>query len=204
MNCKQQAGFTLIELVVGIFLMMIIMSSIAGLFTNLLKHGVQGMDQMDNEQEARMAVNMMVLDIRYAKNFNGLKGASDCVDVVRVNSVGNYMRVRYRLVADPDRNNRLALQRIVNIPVAPVPDDRTASIALANASEVMATSWIGNPDREYVGANDFIVTTQVPDRTVTAVKIEYKIKRHPSDNKQGVAETTVYPLNDLEVGVVVP
>ena len=46
----KQAGFTLMELMVGMALMVLIMGGVAEMFTNLLNHGVQGSNIIDREQ----------------------------------------------------------------------------------------------------------------------------------------------------------
>lgn len=182
MKCKQQAGFTLVELVVGLALMALLMSSIAGVFTALMRHGVQGADLIDRQQEARLAVDMIAADIRYATAFNTPAGAGALVDVVGMDSTNALVRIRYSLVPDAVNGN-LVLQRQVFIPSA-------------NAVAT-ATNPIGNANRGFVGANDFAITTTVAGTTVTQVKIVYQIRQNAADTSPAVAQTTVFPINGL-------
>jgi prepilin-type N-terminal cleavage/methylation domain-containing protein len=174
MNCKQQAGFSLIELVIGIALMAIIISSVVGLFTNLLMQGVRGADLIDRQQEARWAVNMMTQDVRYATAYTVTTDPA-FLQVSVTNSIMGTVQITYNL------STAGILQRTV----------------FDAAKNTTVTSPIGNANRGFVGDGDFNVTTTVDPVTekVTQVTVVYKIRKNATDTSAAIAQTTVYPLN---------
>lgn len=187
MKGKQQAGFTLIELVVGVALMVLIISGIAQLFTGLLRHGALGADVIDREQEARWAVDMMAQEMKYAVRFN--TGAGSVLDVVGTDSnQALFTRTRYSLGTDITTGN-LVLRRQVFIPAA------SAAAAITTAS--LATNDIGNASRGFVGATDFAITTTMAGADVNQVQIMYRIRRNAADGNGATAQTIVFPVNDL-------
>lgn len=181
MNCKQQAGFSMVELIVGLALMAIIMSGTVGMLTNLIQHGVQGVELIDKQQEARWAVNMISQDLRYAKTFNVTADEKSIVDVNLRDSTGRDVRVRYSLVASGDKGNSV-LQRQVFIP---------------SGNTTAVTSLLGNPVRGFVKASDFAVKTATAGGIVTEVHIVYKIRRSADDASAATAETKVFPVNEI-------
>ncbi|MBP2651774.1 MAG: hypothetical protein H6Q74_2599 [Firmicutes bacterium] len=169
-----QAGFSLVELVVGIALMVLIMSGVAGMLTNLLGHGVRGIDLIDRQQEARWAVNMIAEDIRYATAFKTLSNTE--VELVKTDSTGTSVTINYKLV---ENGSNYVLTRINT--------SGTTSVA----------SPLGNADRGYVGSGDFAINATTSGTTVNQVNIVYKIRRNSTDTTPAVAQTTIYPINGL-------
>lgn len=63
-----QQGMTLVELLVGIAMMLIVISGVTTLLTNVINHGSQGKIAADMQQDARWAVDMIAREVRYAQN----------------------------------------------------------------------------------------------------------------------------------------
>jgi len=78
-----QHGLTLIELVIGMALILCLLSGIVGLFSGSLKVWVFGKQQSHINQTARIAMDSIVREIRYAQQIT-LKNTSSLV-VTKVN-----------------------------------------------------------------------------------------------------------------------
>ncbi len=78
-----QHGLTLIELVIGMVLILCLLSGIVGLFSGSLKVWVFGKQQSHINQTARIAMDSIVKEIRYAQQIT-LKNTSSLV-VAKVN-----------------------------------------------------------------------------------------------------------------------
>ena len=172
----KQAGFMLLELVVGMALMMLIMAGVVVMLTNLIGHGVRVNDLTDRQQEARWAVDMIAQDLRYATACNNKVGTGSAVDVVKIDSRGNSVEISYKLAST---TGGYVLTRCY------MDGPRTVD------------SLLGNVNRGYVGAGYFTVTVTASGTTVNQVHIVYKIGRNAADTNPAVAETTIYPLNGL-------
>ncbi len=73
-----QHGITLIELVIGMALILCLLSGIVGLFSGSLKVWVFGKQQSHINQTARIAIDYIVKEIRYAQQID-LKNISSLV-----------------------------------------------------------------------------------------------------------------------------
>lgn len=180
---RKQAGFSLIELVVGIVLLVIIMAGIAPLFTTLLAHGLRGTELNDRQQEGRWVVGMMAQEIRYATKINTAELNSKAIDFIKKDSKRGSVRIRYELAAAAGGN--YVLQRSVWIP--------------ATAEAVSAVSPVGNPDRGFVAADGFAVTVKRSEddrRSVTQVNLAYKLGANAADANPVITQTAVFPLNE--------
>lgn len=178
---RKQAGFTLIELIVGMSLLVLIMAGLAGMLTNLIRHGVQGANLTDRQQEARWAVDMIAQDVRYATAFNTPAGMGSSLDVVKTNSAGTLVRVSYYLVDSGDGN--YMLQRKVFVP--------------STAAAPTAISPIGNTNQGFVGPGDFVVTVTAAGIKINQVGIVYNIRRSATDTSVATVQTMIYPINGL-------
>ncbi len=67
---KSQAGFTLVELVVAMALMVMLLTGFAGLLSTSVTSWVQGSNRTEVQQVARHAVDMMVREIQYSQRAN--------------------------------------------------------------------------------------------------------------------------------------
>lgn len=85
-----QSGITLIELVIGMAVMVIVLSGIGTLFTNLLGHGVTGSNAAVLQQDARWAVDMMAREIRYATNTPTVSGGNRLTFTINTNETVTY------------------------------------------------------------------------------------------------------------------
>ena len=188
MDGKQQAGFTLVELVVGMLLLLLIMGGVVGVLTTFLKQGVQGSDRVDRQQEARWAVDMIAQDVRYATDCYTSAGQSSSIVIKKYDSTQkNKLTIRYYLVADA--NNNHVLTREVTIP------------AMLTTEAQTVISPIGNVDRGFVAAEDFVihVTLDSTGKKISQVNINYKIKKDTSDTSTPMTQTTVYPINAVPI-----
>jgi prepilin-type N-terminal cleavage/methylation domain-containing protein len=177
---RRQAGFTLIELVVGMSLMVLIMAGVVGMLTTFTRQSVQGVDLTDRQQEARWAVDMIAQDIQYATEFNTSAGTGSSLDVVKTDSTGTSVRVCYYI--EDSGNGNYVLQRRVLIP-----------------STAAAISPIGNANRGFVGPRDFAVTVTSSGTKVSQVNVVYKIRRNATDTSAATAQTTIYPINGIDL-----
>ncbi|MBP2653923.1 MAG: hypothetical protein H6Q73_1492 [Firmicutes bacterium] len=173
---QKQAGFMLLELVMGMALMVLIMSGVAGMLTNLIGHSVRASDLIDRQQEARWAVDMIARDLRYATACTTRVGTGTAVEMVKTDSRGSSVKIGYKLVGT---SGGYVLTRTYTY-------GTTAEASL-----------LGNVKRGYVGAGYFTVTVTASGTAVSQVHIVYKIGRDAADTNPAVAETTIYPLNGL-------
>jgi len=185
MNSKQ-AGFTLIELVVGMALIVLIMAGVAEVLTTLLANGTRGSDLIDRQQEARWAVDMIAQDLRYARTCQNTAGTTNSVDIERTSSTGTKMRVKYS--TKDSGTGKYVLQRELWNPTV-------------NSTTATVTSPISNINRGYVKSDDLAVTTTVSSTNkITKVEIVYRIRTSASDTNPAVAQTTIYPINGITAG----
>lgn len=181
MNSKQ-AGFTLVELVVGMLVMLLIMGGLANLVMTLMKQGVRGSDQIDRQQEARWVVDMIAQDIRYANTFVTKVGTSNTLEVIKTDSKNQQVDVKYYMIAAGAASNYI-LTRDIKIP--------------STASAVTATNPLGNADRGYAKQDDFTIKVTAAGTKVSQVDITYKIRHDLTDLNPAIAQTTVYPFNGV-------
>jgi len=177
MNCKQQAGVSLVELVVGICMMTLIMSSVAMVFTNLLKNGVQGVDLVERQQEASWATNMITQDLRYATQYHNGVGISNTVDMTVDNSIGGSVEIVYYLL------NGVLQRKVI--------DGGTVVI-----------SPVGNVTTDNVNSTSFTVTTTADAATgyVASIQVVYSIGSNVAGTSNVTVQTTAYPLNNVSPG----
>lgn len=178
----KQAGFTLMELMVGMALMVLIMGGVAEMFTNLLNHGVQGSNIIDREQEARWALDMISQDLRFSSSFNTAAGTGAQLDFVKTDSNLTPVRVLYKLTDAGLGNGNQVLTRTVWIP------------ATAGTS---VTSQVGNPQRGIVRVGDFTVTVTAANKLVTQVDMTYQIRDAADQYPPIQVKTRVYPFNKV-------
>ncbi|MDR3588878.1 MAG: prepilin-type N-terminal cleavage/methylation domain-containing protein [Negativicutes bacterium] len=181
---RAQAGFSLMELVVGMAMMLLVMGGVAALMTSLLGQGIRGMDLTDHQQEARWALDMVAQDVRFATAFNTAAGSGAVVDIKKNDSTGTSVRVRYELISS---GSRYVLTRSYFNP--------------ATATTATAVSPVGNPNKDYVGAGDFgvTVTTVTGSKQVAQVSLTYNVRTNSTDTTAVTAHTTIYPLNNPQV-----
>lgn len=184
MTCRQD-GFTLVELLVGMALMAMVMATLGGMLTAFLGHGVQGVEEIQRQQEARWVLDMIVQDVQYAREYKSGKDAGSFIEIVKKDSRDQDVRIRYYL-QDAGKGNHL-LRRRVWVP--------------ATAGTVTDDSQVSNTDYGYVGATDFLVTPGVEElvtaddqkkTVVTHVSLLYQIRRGQADASPKTAQTTVY------------
>jgi type II secretory pathway pseudopilin PulG len=187
---RRQAGFTLIELVIGMAMMILIMAGTALMLATLLNNGTQGIDLIDRQQEARWVVDMIAQDVRNATAFHTPAGTGSVIDFDKLDSTGTTVRVRYELVPDPLGSGQLIVQRTVWRP-------STSAVA-------SGINPVSNPDRGYIGANYFTVTVSTAQMTaegttttvVNRVSLVYKVGKDAADTNPVTVQTEIYPLNN--------
>lgn len=68
-HTKHQHGFTLTELVIGIALSVVLLSAMVPLLTTNIGAWIAGSSRSEVQQTARYAVDSMVRELRYSRNF---------------------------------------------------------------------------------------------------------------------------------------
>lgn len=181
---RRQAGFSLIELVVGMALTVIVMAGLATLLTGLLGHGVRGVDLTDRQQEARWVLDMVAQEVRFATLFH-VTSNNTVIDFEKNDTDDAPVRVRYHLQQESDGSGRFVLIRSVWIP--------------ASAEAPAAVNPVGNPDRGMVGAGDFSAVVNQAAKQVTRVDLTYRLRREAADASPVIMRTSVYPLNNPQI-----
>jgi prepilin-type N-terminal cleavage/methylation domain-containing protein len=175
----RQAGFTLIELLAGLALMAIVMAALGGMLTTFLGHGMQGVEQIERQQEARWVLDMIVQDIQYATEFRSGAAPNAVIEVVKKDSRDIDVRVRYYLAGADNGNNML--RRMVWIP--------------ATAAGHTDDNQVSNPDHGFISVADFRVTPNVVNddgtQKVNQLILVYSIRRNQGDLTPKTAQTTV-------------
>lgn len=182
----KQAGFTMVELLVGLALTAIIMAGLAGMLTNLLGHGVRGVDLIDRQQEARWVLDMVAQDIRFARPLTMNEGSVSDITIDKTDSRGKQVQVRYYLADAGTENGTRVLNRQMS------------------TSTAVVDSPVGNPERGYLGEGDFSVTPSsfatvlvegVEQKRVKELQLVYRVRRDEKDTSPATAQTTVHLLN---------
>lgn len=95
---NNQSGFTLVEIMIGLMLTLVLMSAVFGLLSSSVMSWTQGAAHNDLEQSARIAVDSMVRELRYARAVTSVTSGS----IAFVNSGGD--NVAFRLGTSTNRN----------------------------------------------------------------------------------------------------
>jgi len=178
MKGKEQAGFSLVELIVGIALMMMVMASVSGVFTHFVMRGVRSADLNDRQDESRWVVSMISRDIRNAISYKVTTSPTSptSLQLTVPNSIGGTVSVTYNASAAG------LLQRTML-------DPSTGDVAV---------SLLGNANHGTAGNNDFTINTSLSDKgKVAQVDVFYRVKQNAADNVGATTRATIYPLNDL-------
>lgn len=179
----RQAGFTLIELLVGLALMVVVMAAIGGMLSAFLRHGAQGVAQIQRQQEARWIIDMIAQDVQFATEFRGGTASASAIEVIKKDTRNNSVRVRYELEDAGTGNDNQILRRRVWIP--------------ASNTNTTDEQQVSNMEYGYVGKGDFVVTPAVTElengtRRVVQVSLTYRIRKNQGDASPQTAQTTVY------------
>ena len=86
---KQQKGFTLIELMVGMTIGLILLAGVGGLFMTTLRSNVEAVKQQRFEQTVQVLMNIMGSEIRRAGYANAGTIANPAIPVTLTNQINN-------------------------------------------------------------------------------------------------------------------
>lgn len=136
---KKQAGFTLVEVMVGMLVTMLIMGALVSLFSSSVKSELSGFKQQEVYAQARAAVNDLKTTLRYA------------------NAAAVFYDTSGKKISDPTYNNTKTANKVIYS--ATVYD----SSAGENKSVKMTIEWL-NTDKKQVK-----ITKEVDSKTTETI-----------------------------------
>ena len=113
---KKKAGFTLVELVVGILITMLIMGALVSLFSSSVQSEISGFKQQEAYAQARLMLNDLKTTLRYADSAavfydtSGNKIASPTYDNTKIASKVEYTATIYNLKTEANEDISLAIE----------------------------------------------------------------------------------------------
>lgn len=162
-----QHGLTLIELIIGISLMLMLLTGILNLFSGSLKVWMFGKNQTHVQQTARIAMDIMVREVRYAHQIT-FKSTSSLV-VTKENGQCNTLQLGSGL------------------------HSKTLYLIIDNTKIVPAGGISSNPVTENL-VTSLQFTPYLQDEVVKAVLITVEVTDESTAQKV-LIHTACYPLN---------
>jgi len=185
---NRQAGFTLVEAVVGMAIMVMIMGGLAEMLMTFMGQGGREINRTDRQQQARFVIGMVAQDVRYSATPFSITAGANALDFYK-NSNGVKEEVLYSIIKDTGSGNNV-LTRTVTFP------DKSTKV-----------NPLFDPSRYYMNPTDFAVTLTTGSTTVNGVAATFvdevaiviKLRQLSTDPNQDpnpvTVQTNVYLLN---------